>query len=75
MTGPVRVRYLDSTVPIPVHLTEADVEPLARLAGVPIDPAETSAVAVALGVLLGAARLVAEFPLPEDVEAAPVFQP
>jgi hypothetical protein len=26
-------------------------------------------------VLLGAARLVSEFPLPDDVEPAPVFHP
>jgi hypothetical protein len=51
------------------------VERLAALAGVPIAPADLPAVAVALGVLLGAARLVSEFPLPDDVEPAPVFRP
>jgi hypothetical protein len=59
----------------PARLTEADVERLAALAGVPIAPADLPAVAVALGVLLGAARLVSEFPLPDDVEPAPVFRP
>jgi hypothetical protein len=56
-------------------VTEADVERLAAVVGVRIDPAEISAVAVALGVLLSAAQLVSEFPLADDVEAAPVFRP
>ena len=59
--------------PIPVN--ESDIERLAEVAGVPISPAEAPAVAVALGVLLTAARLVSEFPLPDDLEAAPVFRP
>jgi hypothetical protein len=59
----------------PVRVSEADVERLAGLVGVPISPGEISAVATALGVLLTAARLVSEFPLPDDVEAAPVFRP
>lgn len=59
----------------PVRVTEADVERLAAVVGVPIDPAEIPAVAVALGVLLSAAQLVSEFPLSDDVEAAPVFRP
>jgi 1-carboxybiuret hydrolase subunit AtzG-like protein len=58
-----------------VRVTEADVERLAAVAGVPIDPAEIAAVTVALGVLLNAARLVGEFALADDVEAAPVFRP
>ena len=59
----------------PVRVSEADVERLAGLVGVPISPGELPAVAIALGVLLTAAHLVSEFPLPEDVEAAPVFRP
>jgi hypothetical protein len=66
---------LDSTVTIPVRVTEADVERLARLVGIPINPGELAAVATALGVLLTAGQLVSEFPLPDDVEAAPVFRP
>ena len=58
-----------------VRVTEADVDRLATVVGVPIDPGETPAVAVALGVLLNAAQLVNEFPLSDDVEAAPVFRP
>lgn len=59
----------------PLHVSEADVERLAAVVGVPISPADRPAVAVALGVLLTAAQLVADFPLPDDVEAAPVFRP
>ena len=59
----------------PVRVAEADVERLALLAGVPISPDELPAVALALGVLLTAARLVSELPLADDVEAAPVFRP
>ena len=59
----------------PVRVTEADVERLAGVVGVPISPADAPAVAVALGVLLTAAQVVSEFALPEDVEAAPVFRP
>ena len=59
----------------PIRVNESDIERLAEVAGVPISPAEAPAVAVALGVLLTAARLVSEFPLPDDGEAAPVFRP
>ena len=59
----------------PDRIGEHDVERLAGLVGVPISPDELPSVAVALGVLLTAARLVIEFPLPDDVEAAPVFRP
>jgi hypothetical protein len=58
-----------------VRITESDVERLAALLGVPIAPSDLAAVAVALGVLLGAGRLVTDFPLPDEVEAAPVFHP
>jgi 1-carboxybiuret hydrolase subunit AtzG-like protein len=66
---------LDSTVVSPVRVSEADVERLAEVAGVSISPAELPGVAVALGVLLTAARLVTELPLPDAVEGAPVFRP
>jgi hypothetical protein len=58
----------------PVRVTEADVERLAGLVGLPISPGDLPAVATALGVLLTVAELVSEFPLPDDVEAAPVFR-
>ena len=59
----------------PIRVSESDIERLAEVAGVPISPAEAPAVAAALGVLLTAARLVNEFPLTDDLEAAPVFRP
>ena len=58
-----------------VPVTASDVERLAALAGVPISPGDLPAVALALGVLLGAGQLVLDFPLPDDVEPAPVFHP
>ena len=59
----------------PVRVTEVDVEQLAALAGLSIAPADRLAVAQQLSALLTVARLVTEFPLPDDVEAAPVFCP
>lgn len=67
--------YLDSIVEGPVRITEPDVERLATLVGLPISPADLPAVAASLGVLLTVARLVTDFPLPDDVEPAPVFRP
>ena len=59
----------------PIRVSEAEVERLAALVGVPIGAGDVPAVALALGVLLTAARLVSDFPRPDDVEAAPVFRP
>jgi hypothetical protein len=67
--------YLDSIVDGPVRSTDADVERLAALVDLPIGSSDVPGVAVALGVLLTAARLVTEFPLGDDVEPAPVFRP
>jgi hypothetical protein len=58
-----------------VPVTEAEVEQLAAHLGLSIAPAERLAVAQQLGRLLTVARLVSEFPLPDEVEAAPVFRP
>jgi len=57
------------------RVTEADVDRLAEQVGLRIDPEDRSDVAAALAVLLGAAQLVMEFALPEDVHPAPVFRP
>jgi hypothetical protein len=57
------------------RITEAEVETLAALVGLSIDPAYRGAVAEQLTALLGVARLVTDFPLPDDVEVAPVFRP
>ncbi len=56
-------------------IDEAEVERLAAQLGLGIDPASRAAVARNLEVLLQAARLVAEFPLPEETEPAPRFEP
>lgn len=58
-----------------IRVTEAEVQALAALVGLSIAPADRAAVAQQLGGLLSVARLVTEFPLPDDVEAAPVFHP
>ena len=50
-------------------------ERVAAAVGLPLDPARKAAVAQHLALLLAAASLVLEFPLPEEVEAAPVFEP
>lgn len=73
MTDTVRVMYLDSIVER--RVSESEVERLAALVGLPISPTDLPSVAVALGVLLTIAQLVTDFPLPDDVEAAPVFRP
>ncbi|MGH7355150.1 MAG: AtzG-like protein [Candidatus Rokuibacteriota bacterium] len=59
----------------PPRVDEADVERLAAQVGLTIDPASRAAVAANLAALLAAARLVAEFPLPEETEPAPRFEP
>jgi hypothetical protein len=56
-------------------VTEADVERLAELIGLPIEPESRAAVAEILDTLLTAARTLAEFPLPDDAEPAPIFRP
>jgi hypothetical protein len=50
-------------------------ERMAAAVGLPLDPARKAAVAQHLAILLAAASLVLEFPLPDEVEAAPVFEP
>lgn len=50
-------------------------ERMAEAVGLPLDPARKPAVAQHLGILLTAAALILEFPLPDTVEAAPVFEP
>jgi len=57
------------------RVTEADVDRLAEPVGLRIDLRDRADVAAALAVLLGAAQLVMEFPLPEDIHPAPVFRP
>ena len=47
----------------------------AAAVGLPLDPARAPAVARQLAGLVAAAGLVLDFPLPDEVEAAPVFEP
>ena len=56
-------------------MSETDVERLAALLGLPIEPESCAAVAEILKGLLGAAGILAEFPLPDDAEPAPIFRP
>jgi hypothetical protein len=55
--------------------TAAEVERLAALLGLPLEPGSAAPVAAQLAGLLASARLFAEFPLPDNVEPAPVFRP
>lgn len=53
----------------------AYAERAAAAIGLPLPAERIPAVAQQLAVLLAAAALVLDFPLPEDEEAAPVFEP
>ena len=55
-------------------MTEADVEGLASMLGLPLEPGSAAAVAEHLTGLLSLARLFEEFPLPDDVEPMPIFR-
>jgi hypothetical protein len=57
------------------HDLGAHVDHAAKLIGLPILPEHRPGVVRAMGVIAAAARLVMDFPLPDDVEAAPVFEP
>jgi len=54
---------------------EADLDAASALLGLPIRPEHRSEVVAAYVVLTAHARHLAEFPLPEAVEAAPRFTP
>lgn len=54
---------------------DADLTAAAAVLGLPLDPAWHDAVRFHLDLSLRAARLVAEFPLPDDLDPAPVFTP
>lgn len=51
------------------------VDSASKLIGLRILPEHRPGVIQAMGVITAAATLVMEFPLPDDVEAAPVFEP
>ena len=54
---------------------EAYVDAVAALIGLPLDPAYRPGVLLNLDRIGQMARLVMEFALPDDTEAAPVFRP
>jgi hypothetical protein len=56
-------------------VTAADVERLAALLGLPIDPESAVVVAEHLATYLAVARLLDEVPMPDDVQPAPIFRP
>ena len=54
---------------------EAYVDAAAQLLGLTIDPAHRPGVVLNLRRIAEMAALVMEFPLPEETEPAPVYQP
>jgi hypothetical protein len=54
---------------------ETYVDAAAALIDLPIAPEHRPGVVLNLGRVAAMAALVMEFPLPDDVEAAPVFRP
>jgi hypothetical protein len=61
-------------MPDPIDI-EAYVEAAAQLVGLPLDPAHRPGVVLNLGRIAQMAALVMGFPLPEETEAAPVYEP
>jgi hypothetical protein len=59
----------------PVRPDIASIGELARLVGLPLDPEHVPGVAEQLTRVLAAAALVVDFPLPDEIDAAPVFRP
>jgi hypothetical protein len=53
----------------------AHVDGASKLIGLPIFPEHRPGVIQAMAVIAAAAAVVMEFSLPDDVEAAPVFEP
>ena len=61
-------------MPAPAEIG-AYVDAAAKLIALPIAPQHRPGVIQFMGVVLSAAALVMEFPLPGDEESAPVFEP
>lgn len=51
------------------------VEQMAWLLDLPLDPASRPSIIQNMETMRAIARLVTEFPLPEEIEVAPVFEP
>lgn len=54
---------------------EAFVDQMAALVNLPLAPEHRSGVIENFERIIGVAQLVNEFPLPEEIEVAPVFEP
>lgn len=54
---------------------EAYVDRAAALIALPLDPAHKPGVVANLGRTAAIAKLVTEFPLPDDIEPGPVWRP
>lgn len=54
---------------------DAFIDRTAALLGLPLDPAHKPGVAANLARTAAIAKLVTEFPLPDDVEPGPVWRP
>jgi hypothetical protein len=54
--------------------TDDFIEAATNALGIPLDPAWKPAIRANLEVTLKLARLVDEFPLPDDAEPAPVYK-
>jgi len=61
-------------MPDPIDI-EAYVDAAAQLVGLPLDPAHRPGVVLNLGRIAEMAVLFIEFPLPEETEPAPVYEP
>jgi Protein of unknown function (DUF4089) len=57
------------------RVTPADVERLAALLGLPLEPDSVIVVAEYLAAYLAVAPLLAELPLADEVQPAPIFRP
>ena len=64
-----------STPELTAEALAAFLEATAAALALPLDPALKVGVAGHLARLLAVGALVAEFPLPDEVEPAPVFRP
>lgn len=51
------------------------VDQLAALVALPLQPEHRSSVADNFARIVAIAQLVNEFPLPDDIEIAPIFEP
>jgi hypothetical protein len=51
------------------------VEQISQVLDLPIDPEYYPSVVKNFGSICAIAKLVTEFPLPDSIEAAPVFEP